>query len=614
MTDKPVIVAEHLTKVYRLYARPQERILDILGVRKGRDFTEHYALDDLTLSIKGGERVGLIGRNGAGKSTFLKIVSGVTTPTSGSLHVEGSARALLEIGTGFHPEFTGRENAKAYLAQLGVSGREATTTINEIIDFAELEEYIDQPLKTYSTGMKVRLMFSTSTVMAPELLILDEVLGVGDAYFSKKSFDRINEMCFRGGTTLLLVSHDIYTAGRICDRMVWLEKGRILFDGDPKDAIKAYEGSIRQQEEARLRHKSLRALERADQTAAERAGTDGQSDTSIHLEVTVPPDHALEQPIWFSAVRLLKGNGELAALPVTVDNPEGASTLDKEGSRWGPVTEWTGISARPMQEFGSPFRKVGGLFTLSERVKDDVLQDMIVELAWGAEEQTELMVTCRTGDRIVLQQLVTVGGEGWQVTRLSFAEPIISPEFGRGGSALFGTGAVHIRDVELRDGSGNEAFSFWHGEEFHLSFGYEIRDPALDEHCDIVVAILRGGVDTACRLFTRSLWLSYSETPTGRIEVGLEKLLLGSGEYSISVLIAREGYFEQQGHLFYSINPDVHVSIRDMVDFSVRATGILADGTSWVADAVWELLPGGSSPASQPVSAKRNTPIEASDE
>ena len=430
MTEKPVIVAEHLTKVYRLYQRPQERILDILGVRKGRDFTEHYALDDLSMSINGGERVGLIGRNGAGKSTFLKIVSGVTTPTSGSLHVEGSARALLEIGTGFHPEFTGRENAKAYLAQLGVSGREAATTIDEIIDFAELEEYIDQPLKTYSTGMKVRLMFSTSTVMAPELLILDEVLGVGDAYFSKKSFDRINEMCFRGGTTLLLVSHDIYTAGRICDRMVWLEKGRILFDGDPKDAIKAYEGSIRQQEEARLRTKSLRALEDVDRLPGKRTGATVRSDTAIHFEVAITPNRDFVSPVWFGGVRLLRNNLELAVLPVTSEDGEGESVLEEEASRWGQVGDWNDVRARPMLEFGSPFGKVGGLLIVPESLSGDALDDIVLELAWGADETTELMVSCRFGDRIVLQQLAMVGGEGWQLTRLSFAEPVALPQFG----------------------------------------------------------------------------------------------------------------------------------------------------------------------------------------
>jgi len=584
MTDEPVIVAEHLSKVYRLYQKPQERILDILGVRKGRDFTEHYALDDLSMSIGRGERVGIIGRNGAGKSTLLKIVSGVTTASSGSLRVDGSARALLEIGTGFHPEFTGRDNAKAYLAQLGISGQKANITMDNIVDFAELEEYIDQPLKTYSTGMKVRLMFSTSTVMAPELLILDEVLGVGDAYFSKKSFDRINEMCNEGGTTLLLVSHDIYTTSRICDRMIWLEKGRAVFDGNPKDAIKAYEGSIRQQEEARLRSKSLMALQRAEHESSDPAAS------ALHFEVAVLPDRVQEDAIWFASVRLLRGDSELAALPTTTNDPESASTIEMEASCWGPVAEWQGVSARPMLEFGSPFRKVSGVLAATEPVSDEILDEVSIELKWGAEKETEVMVSCRAGERLVLQQPVPVGGNGWESRRLSFAAPIVSPALSTGRSALFGTGVIRLRDVHLSDGEGNQSFSFWHGEEFRLSVGYDIRDPSLDENCDIVIAILRGGVETACRIFTRSLEFSYARSQTGTVEMVLPKLMLGIGSYSLTVMIAREGYYDQQGHAFYSINPDVHVCIRDMVDFSVRATGVLAEGTAWVAEAEWELL------------------------
>src|SRR5437763_15088983 len=227
-----VVRPRDLTKVYRLYRRPQQKFLDMLGLlRKPDSFAEHHALDGIDLELRRGERVGIRGRNGAGKSTLLKLISGVIEPTSGSLEVFGDARALLEITSGFHPEFTGRDNAKAYLAQLGVAGTEAERLIVQIVDFAELEEYIDQPVKTYSTGMAVRLMFATSTAISPDLLVLDEVLGVGDAYFAHKSYERIRELCDQNGATAVLVTHDIYGAVKICSRIIWIDRGRVLFDG-----------------------------------------------------------------------------------------------------------------------------------------------------------------------------------------------------------------------------------------------------------------------------------------------------------------------------------------------------------------------------------------------
>src|SRR6266536_6198862 len=229
-----IVEARNVRKVYRLYARPHYRFLDMFGLLRDRAgaYREHAALDGLTLSIGRGEKVAIIGRNGAGKSTFLRLVTGVIAPTSGELAVRGRIHALLQIGTGFHPDFTGRENALAYLAQLGVTGGDAAAKVAEIVDFAELEEYIDQPVKTYSTGMAARLMFATSTAITPHILVLDEVLGVGDAYFAQKSYERMRELCEAQGTTLLLVTHDVYSALKIASRIVWIDRGRILMDGD----------------------------------------------------------------------------------------------------------------------------------------------------------------------------------------------------------------------------------------------------------------------------------------------------------------------------------------------------------------------------------------------
>src|SRR5919202_2877465 len=307
-----IIQARELTKVYRLYSKPQYRFLDMFGLlgKKRGAFTEHAALDGVNMEILRGEKVAFIGRNGAGKSTLLKLITNVTEPTSGQLKVKGKVHALLQIGTGFHPVFTGRENVYAYLAQLGVTGREANRKCAEIIEFAELEEYIDQPVKTYSTGMGARLMFSTSTAITPNLLVLDEVLGVGDAYFTQKSYERIRELCEGEGATLLLVTHDVYSASKICDRVIWIDRGRVLMDGNAPTLIKAYEDSIRTQEEQRLRKRKLENLK------ALRGTNLAEQPDHILFEIRSRDNRPQPCPVYFSRISLYQEGVLIANLPL----------------------------------------------------------------------------------------------------------------------------------------------------------------------------------------------------------------------------------------------------------------------------------------------------------
>ena len=246
-------------------------------------------------------------------------------PTSGTLEVKGKAHALLQIGTGFHPDFTGRENVFAYLAQLGVTGAEAERRYREIVEFAELEEYIGQPVKTYSSGMAVRLMFSTATAITPELLVLDEVLGVGDAYFAQKSYERMRELTEGAGTTLLLVTHDIYSAVKICERIIWIDRGRVLMDGDGPVVIKAYEDSIRQQEEARLR---LRKQQRLD------ANRSSASEHSL-LEIQSAGNRPPAAPVFFARIEVSVGD-RMVSLPFD----EAACRRDAAGAL---AARWLGL-------------------------------------------------------------------------------------------------------------------------------------------------------------------------------------------------------------------------------------------------------------------------------
>ena len=205
-------------------------------------FQEFWALKNISFEVKKGDRVGIIGLNGAGKSTLLKIISGVMKPTEGDVKIKGKLVPLLELGAGFDKDYTGRENIFLNGAMLGYSKEFLESKFDEILEFSEIGKFIDVPLKNYSSGMRARLGFSIATMMEPEILVLDEVLSVGDAKFKKKSEERIMSL-FDKGVTVLFVSHSIYQVKRVCNKAIWLEKGKIIMQGDIEEVCAAYEKS-----------------------------------------------------------------------------------------------------------------------------------------------------------------------------------------------------------------------------------------------------------------------------------------------------------------------------------------------------------------------------------
>jgi len=265
-TARPAIALDRVTKSYRIYGSPALHMADALGVGwlpyvKRRLPPEFVALDDVSLRIERGEKVGIVGRNGAGKTTLLKLVSGVVQPTGGDLAVDGSVQALLQVGIGFHPEMSGLQNVHGALIYNGLVGADLQQAIDDIIDFAELGEHLDHPLKTYSEGMKARLQFATATAIKPSILVIDEILGAGDAYFAVKSAERMRQL-MGGGCTLLLVSHAMTQVHQFCDRVVWLERGRIVADGDALSVINAYEEFIARYQVASARHSAAGGKDR----------------------------------------------------------------------------------------------------------------------------------------------------------------------------------------------------------------------------------------------------------------------------------------------------------------------------------------------------------------
>ncbi|MCP4658749.1 MAG: ABC transporter ATP-binding protein [bacterium] len=239
--SRSLISVCHLSKTYRVYDRPWDRFREVLERRpRHRAF---HALADVSFEVPRGQGLGIIGENGAGKSTLLKILSGVTAPTRGTMEVGGTVASLLELGMGFHPELTGRQNIRLTAAMMGLAEETVERKIAEIIDFSELGDFVERPVKTYSTGMAMRLGFSIAAQLEPEILIIDEALAVGDGYFQKKCMDRLLELV-EGGCTLLFCSHALYYISSFCDRALWLRQGHVAALGAVHDVVREYENFL----------------------------------------------------------------------------------------------------------------------------------------------------------------------------------------------------------------------------------------------------------------------------------------------------------------------------------------------------------------------------------
>lgn len=239
MNDNVVIRFEHVTKIYKLYKNDKARFKGLFS--KKVPYRENRAVNDLSFDVRKGESVALFGHNGAGKSTILKMVTGVAFPTEGEITVKGKVSALLELAAGFDMESTGRENILFKCSMMGMTEQEISEVIDDIISFADIGEYMDQPLRSYSSGMKARLGFAISVNAQPDILIVDEALSVGDKNFQQKCKDKIAEIMADEDVTLLFVTHALTTAKDFCKRGIVLEKGKKLFDGDIDDAIAFYD-------------------------------------------------------------------------------------------------------------------------------------------------------------------------------------------------------------------------------------------------------------------------------------------------------------------------------------------------------------------------------------
>ncbi len=315
-----LVEAQGLGKVYRIHSAPAERLKHMLLARFGRSYGhEFWALRDVGLQVRRGESLGILGRNGSGKSTLLQLLAGTLAPSTGRLRVRGRVAALLELGSGFNPEFTGRENVFMNGAILGVSAEELGRRFDEIAAFADVGEFIEQPVKLYSSGMLMRLAFAVATAVEPDLLLVDEALAVGDVFFRQKCYLRLEELRARG-VAVILVSHAAHEVEQYCQRAVLLDHGRVAFEGPAVEAVKRY---YLQEQQARL---GVAAGEGAPRAAAPAALGEGGAQPAVEW----PADEELLDASAWSQVT----NGQARCTRVgLVDSAGRALAVWQQGAR-----------------------------------------------------------------------------------------------------------------------------------------------------------------------------------------------------------------------------------------------------------------------------------------
>ncbi len=536
----PLISLQDVSKIYRLYQKPLFRVLDLFGLCPPGPayYSEHAALKNISLTIGRGEKVAFIGRNGAGKSTLLKIITQTVAPTSGAVAISGSVSALLQIGTGFHGDFSGRQNIFSSLAHMGVTGKEAARKFEEIVDFAELQEYIDQPMKTYSTGMGARLMFASATSIEPDVLVVDELLGVGDAYFAHKSFERMRQMCSNHGTTLLLVTHDIYSALNMCERFFWIDRGEIKMEGNGKATINAYEASIKQQEEDRLRKRNRSTLVKKDE------GKKTEAFSGLHVKISSRSGFALPSPLALARLEFRYRDGATLALNVAEGSP--SWTLLPE-SNLGPITTVEGKACRCLSVFGSIYHKAEWSVSLA---KCEGLKDLSLSWQYDGAETADIQVLTDDGQTI-LQDMLPAGGKVWQQKTFELQ----APAAGKTSHVVkgnYGTGLIRITSVKFMDRNGNDVVRIKHGEKLTIRTQFTLHGQIVPRTPTFVIAFHKSGMAMGGYIQTDRL-----ELPEGSefvLDTVLDPLLFGSGQWMVTLGFAEADYYKQPYNEYFTVN------------------------------------------------------------
>lgn len=546
-----VISLQSIGKMYKLYADPKEKIIDILHLERLRfwkpqiNYTEFWALRELNLEIPQGERLGIVGRNGAGKSTLLKIITGNIKPTEGKVDVKGNVQVMMQLGTGFHPEFTGRENIFAALSYAGVSRTKAKEFEDDIIEFSELEEYIDQPVKTYSAGMYARLAFAVSTVITPDILVIDEVLGAGDAAFVTKCAERMKQLTSEKKTTVLFVSHSMESVLQICDNAILLDKGNIIAKGTALEISKIYNKMVRAEDELylrakeyKMRKKDVRAMASTEQTQKVflfRLVTDKEHPQKRHkiYSISLESDKELE--------RIDVG----VSMDNSIDNAsriiDGKAVMDwgiSEKDDYGRFRYYENQKGKMMH---APFQLAVPTY-LEENVKQlrifaKAESDEHVYVDFWNGESYQRIGTLKEGfGETVLQiakEIITEKDESTNIGKLEQDSALNYNQL-KAENSIYGDGKIRLERVDLVDETGESSRVFTALHE--MTFKMEIKMTQQIKSFVLTIAIMTTDGKAITQVFCPSdkLEIDFKEN-TIEMDACFSPLKIGEGEYMASV-------------------------------------------------------------------------------
>lgn len=527
-----------VSKSFKRFQHPGWRALDALGCPvSSKYFDVFMALREITLEIRRGEKVALIGRNGAGKSTLLRLISGQIKPTRGQIEVNGKLQALMELGTGFHPDFTGIENIRSALSYQGIHGKEAKKLIEEIIDFTELNEFITRPIREFSAGMYARLAFATATTITPDILIIDEILGAGDAYFVGKSIKRMKELTSKG-TTVLFVSHDMSANQLLCERGIWLDKGTIKADGDILSVSKAYLSSIREDEELRIRLRSAKL----NQT--ECVKTQVSLFRFITTNNTVP-----EKPIVIASIQY--GYGDCHLGEVSIDTLEGTSSCIVEYgvTNWSKTETIDNNICRKFGDFGGHF--IHAPFQIDWKLAQKEQRWIEVRYQASLTDAIALDRYDEESKEYVRVAIINQSNEEthWRTLRVELDTRNVSETF------EFNKAIAELQNLSSHDRYGNGpikivAFGFLDKENTrrHTLISGEVAKGCISYNASTtihnpvaVIAIYRTDGTCAMQVLSNRDGVCFNHlSGQGQINVSFDPLFLGPGEYLVSVALFKE--------------------------------------------------------------------------
>ncbi len=419
---------------------------------------------------------------------------------------------------------------------------------DEILDFAEIEEYIDQPMKTYSTGMCSRLMFASSIVMTPDILIVDEILGVGDAYFAHKSFERMRDLCRRGGTTLLLVTHDIYSALSLCDRFIWIDRGEVKFDGDGKSAIALYESSVKDQEENWLRQKNRASL----------AGADVENQT--HVLVRSQTGFALHAPFAIDRIDLILDDESVSTLQVAAES-DGWQSMP--GGNLGPPQVVDGRLCRALESAGSIYHKAEWVANVpAARVR-------AVRIVWryAGDDPVDVRVF-EPGRRLVVAE--TVGRSvGW--SERTFERTVVERSLDVAKQTSYGTGLARIADVQFLDAEGRNVVEVTHGAHLTVQLRVTMHPDLVDRAVTFIVGFSRSGTP-----YSGLVYRSPIQLPDGDecvIRVSMDDFPLGAGQWYVIAAVGEAGLYDKEFVKYFTTDASWHHMLAERLELSVLPTG-----------------------------------------